>query len=125
MSIARNLMLLVAVAASLTIALPSSASAGLLCGKPACCAPEPCCQPAPVCCPPAPVEVTFCFQNPVTCCMEEVSVCVPACCAQEVPCLASCRSGFFRRQILTFEWPGCGHCVDVVVTKHGRVIVRD
>jgi hypothetical protein len=130
MSIVRNLMLLVVAVAALTVAVPSTASAGLFCGKPACGAPEPCCQPAPCCapapvCEPAPVEVTFCFQNPVTCCVEEVTVCVPACCAAEAPCLDSTRRGFFKRQILTFEWACCGHCVDVVVTKHGRLIVRD
>lgn len=91
-----------------------------------CCEPVPaptCCEP--VCCPPPPVKVEFCAVDPVTCCKYPVTVCVPACCANELPCYAGCRSGFLGRKILTYKWPGCGHCVEVVITKFGRVIVRD
>lgn len=93
----------------------------------ACCEPAPvCCEPAPVCCaPPPPVEVTWCVIDPVTCCSYRVSACVPASCAGVEPCLQGCRSGFFGRKILTYKFPCCGHCVDVVITKHGRTIVRD
>ncbi len=91
-----------------------------------CCAPacEPVCEP--VCCekPAPPVEVTLCVKDPVTCCTYEVKVCVPAECACEAPCLVSCRSGLFGRKILTYKWACCDHCVDIVITKHGRVIVR-
>ena len=87
-----------------------------------CCAPT--CEQ--VCClkPAPPVEVTICVKDPVTCCTYEVKVCVPAECACEAPCLESCRSGLFGRKILTYKWPCCGYCVEVVITKHGRVIVR-
>jgi len=87
-----------------------------------------CCAPAceQVCCvkPAPPVEVTLCVKDPVTCCTYEVKVCVPAECACEAPCLESCRSGLFGRKILTYKWACCDHCVEVVITKHGRVIVR-
>lgn len=90
------------------------------------CAPEPICAPvcapAPVC-PPPPVNVTICVKDPCTCCTYEVSVCVPAQCAREVPCLDSCRPGLLGRKVLTYKWP-CGHCVEVVITKHGKTIVR-
>ena len=91
-----------------------------------CCQPEPvCCKPAPVCCcPPPPVKVTWCVKDPCTCCSYEVSACVPACCAGSVPCLADWRKGLFGRKILTYKFPCCGHCVDVVITKRGRTIVR-
>ncbi len=84
-----------------------------------------CCAPAPVCCcPPPPVEVTWCVQVPCTCCSYQVSACVPACCAGTEPCLVDCRKGIFGRKILTYKFPCCDHCVEVVVTKHGRTIVR-
>jgi hypothetical protein len=91
-----------------------------------CCSPAPapvCCTPAPVCCPP-PVEVQWCVQDPVTCCTYSVSACVPACCAGVAPCYDGCRKGLFGRKILSYKFPGCDHCVDVVITKHGRTIVR-
>lgn len=100
---------------------PSTANAG-------CCdpAPAPCCEPAPVCCcPPPPVEVSFCVVDPVTCCKYPVTVCVPAECAGQTPCYVGCRPGFLGRKILTYKFPCCGECVDIVITKFGRVIVRD
>ncbi len=107
----------------------SSAFAGCGCKAQAdCCEAAPtCCEPAPVCCPPPPpppVEVTFCVTDPVTCCKYSVTACVPAECACQTPCLVGCRPGFLGRKILTYKFP-CGHCVDVVITKFGRVIVRD
>ena len=85
-----------------------------------------CCQPAPVCCcPPPPVSVTWCVEDPCTCCTYEVTACVPACCAGEIPTLVDCRKGFFGRKILTYKFLSCDHCVDVVITKFGRTIVRD
>jgi len=91
-----------------------------------CCAPAPvCCAPAPVCCPPPPVQVQWCVVDPVTCCTYEVSACVPACCANTIPCLDGCRKGLFGRKILTYKFACCDHCVDVVITKFGRTIVRD
>ncbi len=99
---------------------PSVASASHCCVEPA-----PCCAPAPVCCPPPPVKVELCVVDPCTGCTYPVTVCVPACCAEEVPCMAGWRKGIFGRKVLTYKWPGCGHSVDVVITKHGRTIVRD
>ena len=90
-----------------------------------CCEPDPCCTPAPVCCPPPPVETTFCAVDPCTGCKYPVTVCVDACCAGEIPCYVGCRSGWFGRKILTYKFTCSNKCVDVVITKHGRVIVRD
>jgi len=136
-----------AVIASVSFLAPQSADAGLFgrhCAAEAACEPvcepvcapalvcEPVCAPAPVCapvcapapvCPPPPVSVTLCVKDPCSCCVYEVSVCVPAECACQVPCLESCRPGIFGRKVLTYKWP-CGHCVEVVVTKHGKTIVR-
>ena len=110
----------VALVALATIA-PASASASDCCVTPA-----PCCEPAPVCCPPPPpVKVQLCVVDPCTGCTYSVSACVPACCANEVPCMAGWRNGIFGRKVLTYKWPGCGHCIEVVITKHGRTIVRD
>ncbi|WP_372899033.1 hypothetical protein [Stieleria sp.] len=98
-----------------------NASAG--CCEPA---PAPCCEPAPVCCPPPPpVPVTFCVVDPVTCCKYPVTVCVPCECAGEIPCYVGCRKGLLGRKVLTYKFQCCGECVDIVITKHGRVIVRD
>lgn len=85
-----------------------------------------CCAPEPVCCvkPAPPVKVTLCVKDPVTCCTYAVDLCVPAACACEEPCLVSCRPGIFGRKVLTYKWPCCGHCVEIVITKHGKTIVR-
>ena len=131
--------------ASLVLAIAmfatTTANAGLFkkhCGaEPACepaCEPvcEPVCAPAPVCppacppapvCPPPPVKVSLCVVDPCTCCSYEVCVCVPAECACETPCLAGWKPGFLGRKVLTYKYP-CGHCVEVVITKHGKTIVR-
>jgi hypothetical protein len=102
-------------------AMVSPAQAGGLAG---CCAPT--CAPEPVCCvkPLPPVKVTLCVKDPVTCCTYAVDLCVPAECACEEPCLVSCRPGIFGRKVLTYKWPCCGHCVEIVITKHGKTIVR-
>lgn len=101
-----------------------SAEAGLRHHRRDCCDPccqDTCCTP----CPPPPVDVTLCVVDPCTCCAQEVCVTVPACCADETPCVADCRPGAFGRTILTYRWASCDYCVDVVLTKHGRAIVRD
>src|SRR6056297_1925526 len=99
-----------------------------------CCEPQPVCQPEPVCCepqpvccptPPPPVEVCWCVVDPCTGCTYQVEACVPACCAGVTPCLVDWRKGIFGRKVLTYKFECCDHCVDVVVTKHGRTIVRD
>ena len=71
------------------------------------------------------MEVKWCVKDPCTGCCYEVAACVPACCANIVPCLEDCKRGLFGRVILTYKFPCCDHCVDVVITKHGRTIVRD
>lgn len=83
-----------------------------------CCAPVACC-PAP----PPPVKVSLCIKDPCTGCVYEECICVPACCAGETPCM-TWRKGLLGRKILTYTWTCCGHCVDVVITRGGRVTVR-
>ena len=83
----------------------------------------PCCEPAPVCCPPPPVKVPLCVVDPCTGCKTLECICVPACCAHEVPCM-TWRKGLFGRKILTYKWKCCGHCVEVIITRKGAVKVR-
>lgn len=92
--------------------------------EPACCEPVTCCEPEP-CCPAPPVQVEWCVKDPCNCCTYNVSACVPAECADSVPVQVGWKWGWFGRKVLTFKFEGCGHCVDVVITKHGRTIVRD
>ncbi len=74
------------------------------------------------CCPPPPVETTLDVSPPCSCCSQEVTVCVPACCT-EAPTVCW-RSGLLGRQIGTYTWACCGHTVKVVVTGRGDVRVR-
>lgn len=88
-----------------------------------CC--QPACAPQPVCCPPPPVAVTWCVTDPCNpCCTYEVTACLPACCANAVPTYCGCRKGFLGRKILTYKFPECNECVEVVITRFGRTIVR-
>ncbi len=73
--------------------------------------------------PPPMVMKELCVVDPCTGCSTTVCVCIPACCCHEEPCV-TCRRGFLGRKILTYTWTCCGHCVDVVITKHGKVRVR-
>ena len=75
------------------------------------------------CCVPPPVEVTWCVEDPCTCCKVSVSACLPACCQCQTPCLVGWRSGLLGRKILTYKFP-CGECVEIVLTKHGKATVR-
>lgn len=84
------------------------------CVKPVCCVPPP----------PPPVEVSWCVEDPCTCCKYTVTACLPACCKCETPCLVGWKPGLLGRKILTYKFE-CGECVDVVITKHGKTIVRD
>lgn len=97
------------------VAAAPAANAGGCCDP--CCVP--CCQP----CPPPPVPVTLCVKDPCTCCTYQVDVCIPPCCKDSEVCV-SWRGGWFGRKIATYTWKCCGHSVDIVITKHGRVIVR-
>lgn len=88
-----------------------------------CCEPAPvCCEPAPVC-PAPPVSVTFCAVDPCDCCQYSITVCLPAECACQTPCLVTWKKGVFGRKILTYKFP-CGECVEVVITKHGKAFAR-
>ena len=83
------------------------------------------CCPKPVCCvPPPPVEISWCVEDPCTCCKYSVTACLPCCCKCESPCLVGWKPGILGRKVLTYKFP-CGECVDVVITKHGKTIVRD
>jgi hypothetical protein len=82
------------------------------------------CRPQPVCCAPSPpVQVSWCVEDPCTCCKYSVAACLPACCKCETPCLVGWHSGLFGRKILTFKF-SCGATVEVVITKQGKTIVR-
>ena len=81
-----------------------------------------CCE---VCCPPPPITQELCVVDPCTDCKYQVCVTLPACCADEAPCMVSWRWGLFGRKVLTYKWASCDYCVDVVITKWGHTIVRD
>ena len=116
----RLIMAVMALAA--TFCFAPVADAGC-CAQPTCCAaPAPCCCPPP---PPADVKVNWCVVDPCTGCKYPVSACVPACCKGVTPCLDGWRKGLFGRKILTYKFPCCDHCVEVVLTKRGKTIVRD
>ena len=119
--------------AMLSFAAPTEAEAGCFGLLSRCCAPLDCCEPVccepvccePICCEPPPIAVTWCIEDPCTCCSYEVTACVPACCAEAAPALICCRPGLFGRKVMTFGFGDCDHTVDVVITAHGRTIVRD
>ena len=76
------------------------------------------------CCPPPPpVKVNLCVVHPCTGCTTNLCVCVPCCCKDQTPCLASCTKGLLGRKILTYKYP-CGHCVTVVAKRNGSVKAR-
>lgn len=80
-----------------------------------------CCQPC--CVPPPPVEITLQLIDPCTCCPVEVCVCIPACCADEAPCI-KWRNGLFGRRVADVSWKCCKHKAKVIVNKCGEVTVR-
>ena len=102
-----------AVLAVSVFAFVGQADAWDYCPKTVCCVPPP----------PPPVNVSWCVEDPCTCCKYSVSACLPACCACEKPRLVDCRPGLLGRKILTYKF-ACGECVEVVITKHGKTIVR-
>lgn len=85
-----------------------------------------CCQPVGCPCPvPVPkVSTTICLYDACTCTTTQATLCLPATCCGEPPQI-TWRSGIFGRRIATLCWPCCGYMAEVVVTRHGRVIVRD
>lgn len=115
---------LLALALGLAVLVPTSFAGDCCEPAPTCCEPAPvCCEPAPVCCPPPPVKMVLCVTDPCTGCVYPETICIPACCEGETPCM-TWRKGIFGRKVLTYKWKCCGHCVEVVITKHGRTIVR-
>lgn len=74
-------------------------------------------------CPPPPVTRVLCVVDPCTGCTYEACIKIPAACCLEEPCV-TWRWGIFGRKVLTYTWKCCGHCVEIVITKHGRIIVR-
>lgn len=74
-------------------------------------------------CKPAPVTTHLCVVDPCTHCTYDVCVCLPACCAHETPCM-TWQKAAFGRKVLTYTWKCCGHQVDVLITKRGKVKVR-
>lgn len=71
------------------------------------------------CCEPKPT-VTKCYtvQSPECCNLcTTVSVCLPACCANEEPCVSS-RATLFGYGQVKLTW-SCGKTVVVRFTKHG------
>ena len=108
------------VALALAVAFCLFMAPGTADAKHSCC--EPCCE---TCCPPPPVKTVMELKDPCSCscCPIEVTLCVPACCGDEAPCV-SWRSGIFGRRVATLSWECCGYRAMVVVTRSGRVIVR-
>lgn len=75
------------------------------------------------CCPPPPVKVTICAVDPCTGCEYPVTVCLPADCVEEVPCV-SWRNGIFGRRVASYTWKCCGYSFDIVVNHRGKYWVR-
>jgi len=60
-------------------------------------------------------------QDPRTCCLVDVPVCLPGCCTGAP--LVQGRAGLFGRGITTYCWD-CGYRMRVVVGNHGDVTVH-
>lgn len=74
------------------------------------------------CCPP-PVPTEFCLTDPCGC-THEACIEVPACCCGEQPCI-KWRNGILGRQIATLCWECCDFEAKVIITRKGKVRVRD
>lgn len=74
-------------------------------------------------CEPQPVPVTVCITDPCTCCVKQVTVCVPPCCLGQQP-VVNVRKGIMGRSVHTLCWPCCGHKETAVITVCGDVRVR-
>lgn len=68
-----------------------------------------------------PVEMVLQVQDPCTCCLVEVPVCIPACCT-DVPTM-DCHRGLLGRHVVSYNWC-CGYHVKVVFDRHGCVTVH-
>jgi hypothetical protein len=69
------------------------------------------------------VPTVFCLQDPCGG-SHEACVDVPACCGGEQPCV-TWRQGAGKRQIAKLCWERCDHKVKVIITRKGKVRVRD
>lgn len=72
---------------------------------------------------PAKVATVFCLVDPSGC-EHHACINVPACCAGEQPSV-SWKGRLFGRQVATLCWACCDKEVKVVVTRRGKVKVRD
>ena len=80
------------------------------------------CKPS-CCCKQIPQKATFCLVDPRGC-KHEARAKVPACCAAESP-VVSWKRGVLGRMVATLCWECCDHQVKVIVTRRGKVRVRD
>jgi hypothetical protein len=125
---ARNFLVLAILISTAVLSLPaSSASACNKCKKAACCGPvccyNPCIKYVDVsrCCDDGPtIQTVLLVKDPATCCMVEVPVCLPACCAGE-PCVDS-KCGVLGNGKIFYTWPS-GYEVKVVINKRGNITV--
>ena len=74
-------------------------------------------------CKKVPQKATFCLVAPNGC-EHEACAKVPACCAGEAPSV-SWKRGILGRMVATLCWECCDHQVKVIVTRRGKVRVRD
>jgi len=81
------------------------------------------CYQIKCCCRKVPTTANFCLIDPDGC---EVEFCakVPACCVGHQP-QVSWRCGILGRKVATRCWDCCNDTVKVVVTRRGKVRVRD
>ena len=75
------------------------------------------------CCPPPPVKLELVAVDPCTECEYDVCTLIPACCADEAPCV-TWRHGIFGRRVATYTWKSCDFSFDVVVNHRGNHWVR-
>ena len=81
------------------------------------------CGKCKCCCKRATQEMTFCLVDPRGC---EFTACanVPCCCIDEQP-IVTWKRGLVGRMIATICWECCDHEIKVIVTRRGKVKVRD
>ena len=83
------------------------------------------CRCVTCCCKPKrKIETTFCLVDTHGC-KHDACVRVPACCANEAPQISWERRRLLGRQVATLCWECCDHEVKIVITRRGKVKVRD
>lgn len=112
---------------------PVAAPAASVAASPAAavCAPVVCC-PRDICyrhhkgcgCfdPCKTTQIILQVKDPCACCVVEVPVCVPVCCAAKAPTVC-CHKGFLRREVVEYSWD-CGFCLKVVFDRCGDITVH-